>query len=377
MSLAVVSKATLSSEKPILVFYMGYSVPFNGKNYNSKPVYGSEINAIKLGEALSKVYDVHILSNLSPEDEIQFQGVTYSNYFRAMPRFQRIDLLIIVRYINYFLYFPNIASKVFVWVCDMIVNPVYAGQYLHNCATSLIHNVRDHIDGYVCLSDWHFHNVSKLIPEETCKISIIFNPLDTTLFQPNVPIIKNRFIYVSDPKRGLDRVLDCLLHLQTLVPNVSLVVFRKDDMTPSMLQKLTLLRNTKVYGKQPQNVVAHEFLSADYFLYTTHFLETFCNVAAEAQLYNTVCIYNPIGGLTSTIGDRGLALTHDISDPQYPEKVSEDIIRLMRDEAQQQRFRTQGHAWATTLNTPSLAQSGANYFRICSTHMKHNVSYGY
>jgi len=43
----------LQKNKPSLAFYMGYSEAFNGKNYNSKNVFGSEINTIKLAESVN------------------------------------------------------------------------------------------------------------------------------------------------------------------------------------------------------------------------------------------------------------------------------------------------------------------------------------
>ena len=43
-------------QKPLLAFYMGYSEGFNGQNYNSKKIYGSEISALKLAESLTDIY---------------------------------------------------------------------------------------------------------------------------------------------------------------------------------------------------------------------------------------------------------------------------------------------------------------------------------
>ena len=57
--------------KPTLAFYMGYSESFNGKNYNSKNVFGSEINAIKLAESLSHLYNIIIFVNIEEKDELK------------------------------------------------------------------------------------------------------------------------------------------------------------------------------------------------------------------------------------------------------------------------------------------------------------------
>ena len=59
-------------------------------------------------------------------------------------------------------------------------------------------------------------------------------PINLYYYKPNIPIIKNRFIFVPDPSRGLDILLDCLIFMQNTIPDISLVVFRKDDFTESM-----------------------------------------------------------------------------------------------------------------------------------------------
>ena len=46
-------------------------------------------------------------------------------------------------------------------------------------------------------------------------------------YKPNIPIIKNRFIYMSDISRGFTILLDCLIYIQIFIPDISLVVFRE------------------------------------------------------------------------------------------------------------------------------------------------------
>ena len=64
----------LQKYKPSLAFYMGYSEAFNGKNYNSKNVFGSEINTIKLAESLTHLYNITIFVNIEETDEIIFHS---------------------------------------------------------------------------------------------------------------------------------------------------------------------------------------------------------------------------------------------------------------------------------------------------------------
>ena len=87
-----------------LCFYMGYSRPFNGKNYSNKDDYCSEVSVIKLAETLSDIYNVYIfILNLSEEDEIIYNNVSYVN-MNKLYDFRNIDIMIVVRYINYFIY---------------------------------------------------------------------------------------------------------------------------------------------------------------------------------------------------------------------------------------------------------------------------------
>ena len=62
------------------------------------------------------------------------------------------------------------------------------------------------------------------------------------------------------------------------------------------------------------------------------FRKLFCNCAAEAQLYHTVCIYNNIGALNTTIGNRGLCIKHDLNSINYVENTCNDVMELMNDE---------------------------------------------
>ena len=78
--------------KPILAFYMGYSESFNGKNYNSKNVFGSEINTIKLSESLTHLYNIIIFVNILESDEIIHNNISYL----------QLNKLNIIRYFNDF-----------------------------------------------------------------------------------------------------------------------------------------------------------------------------------------------------------------------------------------------------------------------------------
>ena len=64
---------------PKLCFYMGYTPPFNGQNYGSQKVYGSEITSIKLAESMTDLYNVYMFVNgLDESEEIIYNGVNFN-----------------------------------------------------------------------------------------------------------------------------------------------------------------------------------------------------------------------------------------------------------------------------------------------------------
>ena len=268
--------------------------------------------------------------------------------------FEKIDIMVIVRYINYFIYFKNIAKKVYIWICDMIINPAYNGLLIEKTACNLIHNLKPNINGVICLSDWHTNNIKNIIDTTGLNMHLIYNPLDLSYYKPNIPIIKNRFIYTSDINRGFDTLLDCLIYIQKYIPDISLTVFRNHEFTDNIKSKIKLLNNVYSYGKSSQDKLSFEYLQSEYFFYPTNFNETFCNCAAEAQLYYCICIYNNIGGLSTTIADRGLSIDYDINNINYIENTCKDVIELMNNTQKKIDYLYRGHEWAKSLDINKL-----------------------
>ncbi len=350
--------------KPILCFYMGYTPSFNGANYGTKKIYGSEITSIKLAEALADVYSVYMFVNgLDSGEEILYKGVQYLHTHKLY-NMKKIDIMIVVRYINYFIYFKKIARKTFIWLHDVTVQPAYDGKILHSNGDHLLYNLQESYNRLVVLSEYHFENNYDYIGIPKNKYSILPNIIDMTYYKKNIQVIKNRFIYMSDVSRGLTILLDCLLFIQKYIPDISLTVFRSHEFTDEIRNKLSKLNNTIIFGKESQETIANECLLAEYFFYPTNFAETFCNCAAEAQLYHCVCIYNKIGSLTTTIANRGLQINYDINSVDYVEKTCTDVMKLMDDKQKKIDYLVRGHIWAKQLNIDNLKNKWLELFEL-------------
>ena len=104
------------------------------------------------------------------------------------------------------------------------------------------------------------------------------------------------------------------------------------------------------------------FTRSRIFFYPTNFAETFCNCADEAQLYHCVCIYNNIGSLTTTIGNRGLQINYDINSVDYVEKTCKDVMNLMNNKQKKMNYLIKGHIWAQQLNITNLKEKWVELF---------------
>ncbi len=101
--------------KPILVLYMGYAPPLIGED---KSVRGSELMARKLISLLKNYYDIHVFGiyDKTTENNIKYYPLNELYDFQLN---NKIEILLISRYINYFLEYPINAKKTYVWVHDI------------------------------------------------------------------------------------------------------------------------------------------------------------------------------------------------------------------------------------------------------------------
>ena len=94
--------------------------------------------------------------------------------------------MIVVRYINYFIYYKNIAKKTFIWMHDVTVQPSYEGKILYSNGDNFLYNLKDSYDKLIVLSQYHLHNNFEYIKLPISKYVIIPNMLDTSYYKDNI-----------------------------------------------------------------------------------------------------------------------------------------------------------------------------------------------
>ena len=74
----------------------------------------------------------------------------------------------------------------------------------------------------------------------------------------------------------------------------------------------------------------------------------------QFQLYHCVCIYNNIGALNTTIGNRGMSIEYNINDVDYIEKTCNDVMALMKNKHRKMEYLNRGHLWAKNLHIKNI-----------------------
>jgi glycosyltransferase involved in cell wall biosynthesis len=182
----------------------------------------------------------------------------------------------------------------------------------------------DRIDGIIALTQWHANHLRRLYPDVRAKnIMVIPNGVDVARYT-NWDITQkdpNKFIWSSSPDRGIEVVMDMWPDIKTLVPDAHLDVYYGWTMIDKIVgvQENTFLEqfknntmreverlNNEVGGinwfdRVDKKTLADQQMKANMWLYPTHFLETFCITAIEAQLAGAIPLVSNKGALSETV----------------------------------------------------------------------------
>jgi hypothetical protein len=354
--------------KKIIAFYTGYTPSFNPNdpNNNSIECYGSELCTKNVAENLvANRYDVHIFSSGNCPTS-SCNGVIYHNIL-AYPNFQRqnvIDALIISRYINFFIYNVPIVKKIIFWSHDTTVQPAFNGVMLNNNGAEFALNVLCHIDKYVALTPTHkkfilddyLGRVRGLTETEQKKFIIIGNGLVPDFFsdQSKIIRIKDRFIYSSNPERGLDLTLDLIERLYEKRKSITLHIFYS-TLNERLRKRISTIPYVTFHGKISQKELAVEMMKSEFWLYPPFFYETYCMTAIECQMAGVIPIVRKYGGLIDTVEDRGINLElkdwksdneRNLNISNFTNTVVDATLKLMDDETEKERLRKMGFKFA-------------------------------
>lgn len=335
-------KEKQKSIKPLLVFHTGFhSGMFNGKNYQEREaVYGSEIAVIRVAELLVDHFNVFVFCQC--DEELTYNGVHYQS-IRRYEDFQnkiQIDILIVSRFINFFMHFTNSAKRTFFWLHDRRAHEMVERLRLTNIGRNMLTSIYPMVEKFISLTEWHkdwFLKESGTPILYRHKMSVIGNGIIEKFFQNKSFNKTNRLIYCSDPTRGLEIALKCFPKIKKQIPDVKLDIYFGN--IPLELKKIVdSLDGVQFHGKIPQEKLCEELMKSKILFYPVFHHETYCIVATEAMRAGCIPVTVNKTGIGEIVDKYGIALPGDVTSEQWQNLAIEAITTLLKDENKRKHF---------------------------------------
>jgi hypothetical protein len=214
-----ISSIPLSLTKKTIVIHTG-GERMIFKAWNPKGdsrISGSEYMAINLGkEFVKRGYKVVIIGSFEEKgvdhqgilDEIQYIDYKYFSEFALK---YVIDYLFVSRFASNLLYYDNI-KNVYLWVHDTL--PVME---MSKCFQ--VHKTK--FKGLIAVSNWQKNNIVKVLNLPADLMIVSRNAIYPERFENKDGAIQKapyRFIYTSDPSRGLSNLIEVLPRIKERYP---------------------------------------------------------------------------------------------------------------------------------------------------------------
>ena len=289
---------------------------------------GAELVAIKMAEYLSKQnWDVYFTCNC---EKIKiWNDVTYFplNKYNDFLKYNIIHTLIAYRFANSISYYN--VERVILSVEDY----KFFGQ---------LPIVPDKFKYILCKSEWHKDILGGISHQLFPYLKILGNGIDIDRFDKQIcNKTKNRFIYTTDPCRGLKNLLRMFPKIRNILPDATLHVFcdieftnygKKKDLVKNIYETLQKTEGAVIYPWVSQDRLALEIKKSEYWVYPSDITETYSITALEMQLGRVHCIYRKFSGLTTTIGDRGYGIDADPANEEVDNLYLQAIEKINKRE---------------------------------------------
>ena len=311
-------------------------------NNIDKGIGGSEEAVIYLSQELKKLgWKVTVYAQPG-EDEGDYDGVTYLNYFKLNPD-DLFNHLILWRNIGFADVKPKHTGKLIVWMHDMPNVPDFTPKRVA------------YVDKIAVLSEFHKQQVKmyeneQYLPIPENKFFVTRNgipDLGITNWRGN----PHRICYVSSPDRGLIYLLKNWKLVREQVPDAELHVyygFETFDFlhrnNPSKLdfkrKIMELMKQEGIvyHGRVGHKELAKEMNKCGIWAYPTDFTEISCISAMKAQALGAIPVVTNFAALQETVKN-GIRLDVDIQDKVGQKEYVEALVDMMQHPEKQEELR--------------------------------------
>ena len=328
----------LDPNKKLLVYYTGFSGPFNGHNYGEKEVYGSEMAAINICEKLSNDYNVIILCET--ENNIIHKGVFYIHYntWEIIRSYYKIDLLIISRFISSVLDINLLdIENIYYILHDARIHNQFYNKYIPLFGIPLFYNYYKKFKNILFVSEWQKNNLKKifeLIREDlySDNFKIIGNGINTLNNINNKFDNKNKykFIYCSNPDRGLILLCEIIKRLHNIYKEITLDIYFWSIEDPKIQKYIDDYDYINFHGKVSNGKINEEFAKTSIWIYPNQYShETFCIACLEAMNNKNAVITRDFSALPELVKDIGILIPKELKDEKLIKFCVKKTIELL------------------------------------------------
>ena len=343
-----IPEINFNSDKDLFCYFTGYTDSYNGANYGKRAVYGSEIAAIKLCEQAVKKYNSIVFCTT---DKIyEHNGVFYMPH-NQINKIPKIKHFIISRYIGVVcdIDFTNIENIYYIMHDARVHEHWRGGIKLPGMGLPLFNNFQHKFKKMIFVSEWQKDNFLEFckkngIEIDESKICIIGNGINIDNFKyKKVKKKNNRFIYCSDPSRGLHMLCEILTELQKIYKDITLDIYfgsLPEDIRQNYVNKYNWI---KFNGKIPNEQMSLEFSKSDFWLYpniNSH--ETFCISCIEAMCGGNVVITRDFSALPNLVKDKGFLIPEDLKGNDL-KNYTVNTIRHILDNNMKEKYQKLAH----------------------------------
>lgn len=347
-----ISSKKLSDNKTIVIHTGGQQMIF--KNWNprgDKRISGSEYMAINLGKEFIKMgYKVIIVGSFEDKGGVDYQGIVDNiqfidyKYFSDFALRNVIDYLFVSRFASNLLYYDNI-KNVYLWVHDVL--PIMDASKCFQ-----IHKTK--FKGVIAVSNWQKNNIVKTLNTPEDRIFVSRNAIYPERFlNKNIEKVPYRFIYTSDPSRGLSNLIDVLPKIKEKYPQTTLYIFAlSEGIDENTMNKIKQMDYVFLQTRLSQDEIANEFLKSDIWFYPTDFKETYCITAVEAMCSKCLVCTISLGALKEIVMGKGILCDYPINN----EKMLNKIFFVLEKPYLKNNFIEKAYNWAIEQSFDKLAK---------------------
>ena len=357
------TKSSINFGQKTIIIHTG-ELPFYWDPKNNLSISGSEYMAMYIGEEFVNLgYRVFIFGNFDDlinhkDYQTTINKVQYidNSYFSDFCLSYTIDYLIVSRNLNMLTYYKNIKS-VYLWLHDTLPLGDYRFIQVH----------QEKFKGIICISEWQKQYNIKNVKFPSESIYVSRNAIHPKRFLKNSEnIIKTpfRFIYTSDPNRGLSNFLEMIDPLKSRYPQSTFYIFGKYNQINEEMMKIITDRSEYVFlsPRVSQDQLVIELQKSDVWLYPTIFTETYCISSVEAMASQCLVASFKLAALTEIVGDRGVMIDvrKDSDLVEERKELFEKLCNVLDDQEKKNEIVERGYQWALKQDFYTLAMDWKN-----------------